>query len=179
MSKLVQAHHARHAVSLSGASDDRRWLLREASSARHYDLFLSHGYEDATEVRSIKEHIEITHNLRVYVDWIDETDIDRRAVTAATAARLRERIRRCRGLLIAASDATDVSRWVPWELGYADGSHGRVAVLPVLRAGSTFVGNEYMRLYPEVMESLNTRHEGPYLWVGPAPAYRSLADWLT
>jgi hypothetical protein len=34
-------------------------------------------------------------------------------------------------LLYAVSDNSSESKWMPWELGYSDALHGRVAVVPI------------------------------------------------
>lgn len=44
---------------------------------------------------------------------------------------------------------------MPWELGYFDGFNGAVAVLPItLTAQQSFLGQEYVNLYPWVDEGI-------------------------
>lgn len=86
----------------------------------------------------------------VYVDWLDDglpTEI-----TVMTARLIRERINSNNLLLLLATNNALASRWVPWELGYADGVHGEagVAILPVERNHETYRGNEYVGLYREL-----------------------------
>jgi hypothetical protein len=46
------------------------------SSAKHYDIFLSHSYDDAEIIYGVKKLIEGL-GLSVYVDWIDDAKLDR------------------------------------------------------------------------------------------------------
>lgn len=129
--------------------------LRESFDAfaagRTYDIFLSHSFQDAQIIAGIKMWLE-EQGQTVYVDWIDDAHMDREQVTAATAAILRERLKASRSLLFATSEASPRSKWMPWELGFFDGFRpNRVAILPVVAvAGDTFVGQEYLGLYPTV-----------------------------
>lgn len=79
-----------------------------------YDVFLSHSYEDADAILGMKVILE-SMAYQVYVDWIEDSDLDRESVTKDTAALLRQRMRRCRSLFFVTSDTSCDSRWVPWE----------------------------------------------------------------
>ncbi len=54
-------------------------------------------------------------------------------------------------LLLATNNALE-SRWVPWELGYADGkiTWSRVAIIEVARNGEKYLGNEYVDFYQKL-----------------------------
>ena len=134
-------------VSESGAFD----TLRKDARAAHgtYDVFLSHSVRDARVVLGIRRMLE-TQNLTVYVDWIDDKDLDRSLVSPATADRLRLRMSNSRSLMYATSRAASKSRWMPWELGYFDGNRGpdRISILPIESdSTNSFVGEEYLGLY--------------------------------
>jgi hypothetical protein len=121
-----------------------------SSSVAVYDIFLSHSIADAEVVFGIKTLLE-SDGVSVYVDWVDDPQLDRRAVTPTTAARLRARLNQCGYLLYATSESSPSSRWMPWELGYFDGRVGRIGILPlVATAGAGFTGAEYLGLYPWV-----------------------------
>jgi len=58
----------------------------------------------------------------------------------------------CKGLLYAASANANTSRWMPWELGYFDGTKNRVAIVPLeandhMYFFKGFKGQEYLDLY--------------------------------
>jgi hypothetical protein len=87
----------------------------------------------------------------VYVDWIDDPQLDRSKVSPATAETLRVRMRQSKALFFVHSVNATTSRWMPWELGYFDGLKGNVAILPVVESPSNkFRGEEYLGLYPYV-----------------------------
>jgi hypothetical protein len=135
------------------ASDAQR------APAKHFDIFLSHSYADKVIVSGVCALLQ-TSGFSVYVDWIhDRHRLNRANVTAGNAAILRERMHQCDSLLYTTTPHHSASKWMPWECGYFDGHDaksiadkiqpGHVAILPVVQsAGATFVGQEYLGLYP-------------------------------
>jgi hypothetical protein len=124
--------------------------LKEACSER-FDIFLSHSIRDAELVLGVKVVLEDAGK-SVYIDWIEDPALDRAQVTGKTADMLRSRMRACDSLLYLYSQASQRSRWMPWELGYFDGFNGNVAILPVVPEGGAldFDREEYLQLYPKV-----------------------------
>ena len=128
--------------------------LRKAAAtdlSTTFDVFLSHSFSDAELIAGIKLALE-AEGLRVYVDWIDDRQMDRSHVTAKTAEVLRTRMRHSRSLIFATSNTSSASKWMPWELGYFDGFRpSHVAILPLVKTpGSGFQGQEYLGLYPYI-----------------------------
>jgi hypothetical protein len=127
--------------------------LRTAAAAptsTEYDIFLSHSREDAQVIAGVKTLLE-REGVTVYVYWAEENATA--PVTPGTAAKLRVRMNHCGGLIFATSQSSPSSKWMPWELGYFDGrKHGRVAIMPLPSSSTTFVGQEYLGLYPNVEE---------------------------
>ena len=119
-----------------------------------FDVFLSHSIADAEIVLGIKQLLEES-GLKVYVDWVEDAQLDRRAVTKETAAVLRQRMRQSKSLIYLSSDNSSSSKWMPWELGYFDGfKPDGVAIMPVLDSPSdSFKGQEYLGLYPIVQKN--------------------------
>ncbi|MDO3136732.1 TIR domain-containing protein [Mycobacteroides abscessus] len=129
-----------------------------------FDIFLSHSFRDARVILGIREWLT-SQNLQVYVDWIDDPELDRSAVSAATAARLREQMGNSRSLIYATSRAAKTSRWMPWELGYFDGSKGssRVSIMRLESSSSNrFVGEEYLGLYKQIEQVSSGGKLQPY-----------------
>lgn len=122
-----------------------------APTTADFDVFLSHSYLDASLVEGVRQLLAQS-GLSVYVDWIEDPQLDRAKVTVATAAVLRQRLRKCHSLIFLTSTNSTASKWMPWELGFFDGLRpGRVAILPLVRTqGEMFVGQEYLGLYPYV-----------------------------
>jgi hypothetical protein len=124
---------------------------RAFDGAQHYDIFLSHSFDDAEIIYGVKKMIEAL-NLTVYVDWIEDVGLERSKVTVKTAAVLRERMKACSSLVYAHSVNSPNSVWMPWELGYFDGFRPRqVWILPLVSDyDSEFKDQEYLGLYPSV-----------------------------
>lgn len=149
---LAQAREAARRAGGSTTFSADTVLRKESKSWRtSFDVFLSHAYLDAQEILGVKALLEAM-NLTVYVDWIDDRELDRQKVTPATADKLRQRMRQSKSMVFATSRASVESKWMPWELGYFDGFRpGQIAVLPLVpAAGDSFVGQEYVGLYPRV-----------------------------
>jgi hypothetical protein len=125
-------------------------LRRSASTSLEttFDVFLSHSSEDAAVIAGVKVLLE-SDSLSVYVDWIQDAQLDRSRVTKETGQFLRTRMNHCGYLLYASSRSSSNSKWMPWELGYFDGRRsGRVGILPIVAsAQETFRGVEYLALY--------------------------------
>lgn len=160
-------------------------ILAESASTREtsFDVFLSHSVKDAELILGIAAALQ-QKNLKVYVDWIVDQKMDRSSVTSETAEQLRQRMRQSKSLVYAHSTQSPSSKWMPWELGYFDGFRSAVAVLPIAKTSQdTFVGQEYLGLYPYIDGSAHT------LWVnrGAAPArlfrgektFKPFTEWLS
>ena len=147
-----------------------------ATASEAFDIFLSHSREDAILIKGLRD--ELTDlGFRVYVDWIEDPQLDRSNVTADTAAQLRSRMRQAKCLLFATSEAAKKSVWMPWELGYMDGhQNSRVAIAPMVedhQAGGEFKGQEYLGLYPYLDKT------GTTLYIHKsASKYVRFSDWL-
>lgn len=131
------------------ASAAQTELSRFSNSAvRGFDVFLSHSFRDAVVIWGLKRMLE-AQGLSVYVDWVEDASLDRRKVNATTAAHLRNRMKSCSSLIYATSQNASASRWMPWELGFFDGTHGldKVAICPVSTGSGNYVGEEYVGLY--------------------------------
>jgi hypothetical protein len=140
------------ASSVTASAADMSLRTASKAASGEFDIFLSHSFRDAKVIYGIRDWLT-AQSLRVYVDWIDDPELDRSAVSSATAARLREHMINSRSLIYATSRAAKTSRWMPWELGYFDGRKGstRVSIMR-LDSSSTnkFVGEEYLGLYKQI-----------------------------
>ena len=151
-SEVRQAAQGRLQKSFSSsASQVLREAVRASSTEDKFDIFLSHASEDSEIVLGVRE-ILVGLGLTVYIDWIDDPQLDRGSVTAENADMLRRRMRASKSLILLTTKNSATSRWMPWELGYFDGHKtGFVGILPVVDySGSTFAGQEYLGLYPLV-----------------------------
>lgn len=123
---------------------------QQSRSHTRFDIFLCHSYLDKEEVEGL--YLVLTRlGLNVYVDWIIDPHLDRSNVTKESAELVRKRLRSSSSLLLATSHNAEVSKWVPWELGYVDGNTQQCALVPVSKDNvnrSTFHRSEYLKLYP-------------------------------
>jgi hypothetical protein len=71
---------------------------------------------------------------------------------------------------------------MPWELGYSDGFHGRIAIVPITDqeiASEGYNGQEYLGLYPYVTVSPERSSGQQLLWVQESSlTYVTLKSWL-
>lgn len=142
--------------------------LREAAAEYGtYDFFLSHSFRDADVIRGLRGQI-LDMRFSVYVDWVEDTQLDRSSVTKHTADLLRDRMKRCKALLYASSLSAPSSVWMPWETGYFDAHQGRVAILPIFEAdphNRQYKGQEYLDLYPYIIKDTSNLTGQLTLWV--------------
>lgn len=133
---------------------DAAGVLREsvntARASDTFDVFLCHSIRDADIVLGVAKLLE-RQGLKVYVDWVVDSKMDRSSITSATANILRSRMDNSRSLFYLYSENSTKSRWMPWELGYFDGRKGSVAIIPVVPDNGTldFTKEEYLGLYPK------------------------------
>ncbi len=147
----MRARGERVLTEQQAAGKTARRILAEATAfdpTTTYDIFLSHSSRDRALVYGVKNRLERA-SFSVYIDWIDDADLDRTAVTPENAERLRLRMRRCSSLLYLATDNASRSKWMPWEVGFFDGlDEGLIGILPVLDDPSQeFQGMEFLGLY--------------------------------
>ena len=149
------------------------------SEAKTYDIFLSHSVRDADLVLGVKGILEDL-GYSVYVDWIEDTKLDRIKVTSATAEVLRKRMQNSRSLFYITTSNAETSKWMPWECGYFDGFKEKVAIVPVVptATGNTYQGQEYLGLYPYALKELSSRKVDT-LWIHKdSKTYISYDAWV-
>jgi hypothetical protein len=154
---------------------------RSLKTTPGFDIFLSHRFLDAPYVLLLKDYLE-SLGYSVFVDWIEQPEMGREKITKRTADYLRQVMDKCGSLLYAVSEITPDSRWMPWELGYFDGSGGRVAIVPITERRTTSEtdrGQEYLNLYPYI--TLGKDRSGVNrLWVNKtASKYVTFDGWVT
>lgn len=134
------------------------------AAAGDFDVFLSHSFRDAVLILGLKHLLE-ADGLSVYVDWIQDPQLDRTMVNATTASHLRERMKRCQSLVYATSQNASTSRWMPWELGFFDGAHSseRVAICPIVTGTGSHAGEEYLGLYKTLEKGLDGGVSRPFV----------------
>lgn len=153
-------------------------VLKDArAQTGSFHVFLSHAFLDKELVVGLYNQL-VEYGLRVYVDWVEDAQLDRTHVTTANAALLRQRIKESASVLFAVSQNASTSVWMPWEVGFGDGAGRKVAVIPILKnvnVAAQTVHQEYLGLYPTV-DSTGT---GGSFWVNfQNGGVKPLKDWL-
>jgi hypothetical protein len=149
------------------------------SESKVYDIFLSHSIQDAQVIYGLKLELE-GQGYSVYVDWVDDKELNRSKVDKSTARLIRKRIKNCKCFIYAASEASKESNWMQWELGFADGAKkGKVAILPIedtFMHDKNFYKYEYLGLYPYIDKAIGI------LWVNGVPSgnhdFSRFSEWL-
>lgn len=179
--RISEARAAGQAARLRVSKAASQILTEDArrfSPTSHYDVFLSHAYQDADAIHGVRSIME-SLGLTVYVDWIDDDALDRTRVTSKTAQVLRERMKTSSCLVYAHSANASQSVWMPWELGYFDAlKPHHVWILPLVSESDTeFKGQEYLGLYPplEKISTLPQRLDLGFLNVGEERSSISLS----
>jgi len=133
--------------------------LRKVAASRSLEgsIFLSHSSKDDDLVAGAIRVLE-NHGANVYVDEIDPEMPP--YTTEETAALLKTRIRDTSRFVLLASKNSKESKWVPWELGIADGVKGvsKIALFPASDSSydQTWASWEYLGLYDRIVWG---RHE--------------------
>lgn len=144
-----------------------------------FDIFLSHSFLDREEVKGL--YIELTNmGYSVYVDWIIDSHLDRNNVTKQTAELIKNRLKSSKTLLLAISTNSELSKWMPWELGYVDGNTDKCAIIPISRDNRDleyFQRREYLLLYPFVKKRKNMRNEEKLWIIEDSDVYVVFEEW--
>lgn len=172
------------ANSRAGTKSISKVLLEarnEYSSPKTTSIFLSHCHTDRELVGQAVAFLK-GFGFSVYVDWMDETMPEK--PNGATAQKIKEKIiLNDKFILLATNDAIN-SKWCNWELGISDTfkfSNDKMVVLPLADSWGTWLGNEYMQIYPRV-EKVNKEpfgfHDNIFKIIYPDNTTKWLDDWL-
>lgn len=145
-----------------------------------FDIFLSHSYRDKEYVKGLYFDLE-DKGYSVYVDWIIDPHLSRTNVTKQTAELIRQRMKQSKTLVYATSENASTSKWMPWELGFADGDKGNCSILPIMNSShASFKGQEFLSIYPyitlnRIKGSLSNEE---FLWVRESESkYVQMKRW--
>lgn len=144
--------------------------------------FLSHSSKDEDLVIGATRILE-GHGGRVYVDEVDPAMPP--YTNEETGALLKRRIAQAKRFVLLASPNSKESRWVPWELGIADGEKGLsgIALFPAADSGvdKAWASWEYLGLYRRIVWGRMIGQSGS-LWMvldEKKNTATSLSDWLS
>lgn len=157
--------------------------LNRKSLSYKRTVFLSHSHDDNDIVLSVIKFF-LTIGICVYVDWLDPSMP--RITSSGTATKIKEKIVQCERFVVLLSENSKESKWVPWELGFADAKkdNDKIAIFPVKRSSYTsdsdFDGLEYMQLYRkiELGQLATTGEPAPVVLPPNATRGQTLQQWF-
>jgi hypothetical protein len=160
----------------AGTINEQASIIRKAQArSPQGSAFLSHSSKDVDLLPGVIAILE-RHGAIVYVDKKDESLPP--TTSRETATILRGRIRQSNKFLLLTTVNSKDSRWMPWELGLADGykSPTNTAIFPgVDSAGDhTWSEREYLGIYDRVVYGRLKGHPSPVFMV-----YNQEKDWAT
>ena len=127
-------------------------FLKRHESLEFKNVFLSHSSEDVDKITGVIRFLE-QFGANVYIDKIDE-ELPK-ITNRETAEILKERIISIPKFVVFVTPNSKESKWIPWELGLADGMKdiGNIAILPAAQYEyeTQWTGREYLGIYPKIM----------------------------
>lgn len=185
LEKIVRESHGYIVESAAQASAHLNIEMRTYSqfdNSKTYDIFLSHSYNDRIAVAGLVKYLKKQYGYEIYVDWIEDQNLNRSHVTKETAKTIKSRMRNCKCLLYVTSENAPESKWMPWELGLMDGLKDRVAICPLTREEyktDDYCGQEYLGIYPYISENKIKGKDELALWVrNSEDCYVNFDLWL-
>ena len=175
---LISSQYLKNLASTKSFSQRERMFSESKKTHVSFDIFLSHSFLDKDEVEGL--YIELTNlGYSVYVDWIIDPQLDRKNVTKQSASLIKDRMKASKSLLLAMSSNAEISKWIPWELGFIDGKTNKCAIIPVSKdpiSQNYFKRSEYLLLYPYIKQaSIDSKKE--YYIVESSNYFVSFDSW--
>ncbi|AMV63900.1 MULTISPECIES: TIR domain-containing protein [Lactobacillaceae] len=160
----------------------RKSIDENFNHINEYDIFISHSFLDKSLIQALALLFK-KDGFSVYIDWIQDSYLDRSHVSPKTAKIIKNRISQCKALAYVSTENVSNSKWCPWELGIGDGIHkGKACILPILEEnGKDFKGQEYLGLYPYMDYTAEENSETKHFWITDPQntnKYTLLKDWL-
>lgn len=171
-------------IKRDGTVDFRRKNLERFSKSYKTTIFLSHSHHDNDIVGSVISFL-LNNGIYIYVDWLDPTMPQ--TTSGETASKIKDKINQCERFIVLLTENSKESKWVPWELGYADAQkdNDKISILPVKRnyytRDSEFEGIEYMQLYRQIVfgHIIATKEPTPTILNVRSSTGTTLSGWLS
>lgn len=165
-----------------GNRPQARMLLEKAFGLPGKNVFLSHTSKDDDLVPGVVWFLE-ENGAKAYVDHKDPSVAG--ADCLAIAEHLRKVMSQCSRLVMLASPRSKDSKWIPWELGLADGLERQrnIAIFPSADSSSdmSWSEREYLGLYQRIVwERFKGKSDYQWIvWNHIKNVGEPLGDWLS
>ena len=128
------------------------YTIEKKASYQSFDVFLSHSTKDKDVLPSVINFLSL-YGVNVY---IDKTDKELPCNTSPeTGDILKKRIQESKKFIVLVSSNSKDSKWIPWELGIADGKKKikNIALFPNVQNVSmpSWPEQEYLGLYQRIV----------------------------
>ncbi len=133
------------------ASMENLSYFTENMTLKYSNVFLSHSSDDEQYLPYVINFLE-TYGGSVYIDKKDNslptiTNHD-------TAIKLKQRIQTINKFVLFATENSKNSKWIPWELGLADGikDYSKIAIFPSVENSNEekWADREYLGIYQKI-----------------------------
>ena len=153
---------------------ETRDLKKSESFSVSNKIFLSHRHDDKDWVASVVAYLS-DHGIDVYIDSNDPSAPKKTSVE--TAKLIQKRISECKKFLVLASPGSIDSKWIPWELGYADHAKSlkNIVIIPV-GPSNNWLSREYFNLYDVAL--MDNNHELSVFKPGANSNGMKLKHWV-
>lgn len=132
--------------------DGSRGMIYKSSQykPRRTTVFISHKHDDLEDLKGIIGMLESEFGVEVYIDSRDPSMPQ--VTSAETGENIKKRIRQCDKFILLATNGAIESKWCNWELGYGDAIKYKdhIALFQMAPKHGTYIGSEYMALYPYI-----------------------------
>ncbi len=151
MEKIISKAYLNEEFGSNKVSDS---IINEAKSIKlrdsRYDevtVFLSHKHEEIKELGQVIKLLK-TLGVNVYVDWVSDRDALKRELTNVnTANTIIERLKTSKALLYIHTEASQSSKWAPWELGFFHALKDKICIYNP----NNIEKAPYLEIYPTVI----------------------------
>jgi hypothetical protein len=147
----------------------------EAKSLGFQTAFLCHSHKDQNLALGLR-NLLFSQGWRLYIDWLDQELPDR--PDKITATKIKDKISSHRWFLFLATANSVVSRWCPWEIGYADAIKDNNSILLIRTEDDNgrWYGSEYLQLYRQISKAKSS--DGKRGYAVFAPSAENDGMWL-
>lgn len=142
----------------------------EYSKNNKITVFISHKHDDLNDLAALIDFLETRYNVESYIDS-DDPQMPQ-TPNEETAKQIKHKIKSCNKFLLLATDKAIQSKWCNWELGFGDAQKfekNNIALIPMSNNESSYIGNEYLKIYPHIVEC--TKDDMLSLGLSAEPGY--------
>lgn len=115
-------------------------------------VFLSYNFKDCEIAKKVAV-LFVLNNYDSFLDWNDPKLRNRSEITENMIKRIKERIKENEIFVYIVTNGQKNSKWMPWELGLAEGMKKEVYILPIIESKNkkNYDGQEYINVHNHII----------------------------